>query len=119
MISRMVAETYTVVYDEPQQRWRLVSDGLAGAFSAGVVDGFSAVPAPRVSNPRVRFYFTALGWEQFGDAVIAAARAEGRAVRVIRRKNPPRSQILYQDAYQVAILPPARALAAQHGRKRR
>lgn len=105
MIYRVVAETFDIVLDEARQHSRLVSSGLRGAFSAGVNGAFDAVPTPRLENSRARFYFTELGWKRFGAGVLAAARAEGRAVRVIRRKNPARSQILYQDAYQIALLP--------------
>jgi hypothetical protein len=37
--------------------------------------------------------------------VAAGARASGRAFRVIRRKNPPRSMVIYRDDWQVALLP--------------
>jgi len=33
------------------------------------------------------------------------SQREGRVVKVIRRKNPAASQIVYQDALQVAIIP--------------
>ncbi len=107
MIYRIIAETFDVAFDDETQRSRLVSAGLEGAFSAGVTGGFDDVPTPWLANPRARFYFTEAGWKQFGQAVLAAAKEEGRMVRVIRRKNPPKSQIVYQDAYQVAILPPS------------
>ena len=106
MIYRIVAETHDVAFDDESQQWHLVSAGLRGAFTAGVTGGFSGVPAPRLANPRARFYFTEAGWKKFGQGVLAVAKEEGRMVRVIRRKNPPKSQIIYQDAYQVAILPP-------------
>jgi hypothetical protein len=50
-------------------------------------------------------YFTETGWEQVGKTVAANAQREGRVVKVIRRKNPEASQIVYQDALQVAIIP--------------
>ncbi|MEN9936179.1 MAG: hypothetical protein RLZZ387_2758 [Chloroflexota bacterium] len=76
---------------------------LAGAFVAGV-GGFD-LTMPRVTNSRARFYFTDAGWEQVGKGVAANARREGRVVKVIRRKNPHPSQIVYRDALQVAIVP--------------
>ena len=45
------------------------------------------------------------GWRAYGLRVAAEARASGRAFRVIRRKNPPRSMVVYRDAWQVALLP--------------
>jgi len=68
------------------------------------VEGF-AMKGPRITNPRARFYFTEAGWEQVGKTVAANARREGRIVKVIRRKNPEASQIVYQDELQVAIIP--------------
>jgi hypothetical protein len=116
VIYRIVAETFDVAWDEATQQSRLVSGGLQGAFSAGVTQGFGEVPTPRLANRRARFYFTEVGWKQFGQAILAAAREEGRMVRVIRRKNPRKSQIVYQDAYQVAILSPHEAPADRHRR---
>jgi hypothetical protein len=77
-----------------------------GAFSAGVAQGaWDDLPTPMVSNPRVRFWFTERGWRAYGLRVAAQARASGRPFRVIRRKNPPRSMVLYRDDWQVALLP--------------
>jgi hypothetical protein len=61
--------------------------------------------APEVLNPRARFYFTAVGWRQVGRHVAAQARLDGHVTRVIRRKNPGRSQVVYRDNLQVALLP--------------
>ena len=35
----------------------------------------------------------------------AEARTSGRAFRVIRRKNPSKSMVVYRDDWQVALLP--------------
>ncbi len=77
---------------------------LLGAFMAGM-DGFN-LKYPDIAQPRARFYFTEKGWRKLGRFIAVTARREGRVVRVIRRKNPYPSQIVYQDALQVAILPP-------------
>jgi hypothetical protein len=60
--------------------------------------------APLIQNPRARFYFTERGWEKVGKFVASDARQKGFLMRVIRRKNPPASQIVYQDDFQVALL---------------
>ena len=71
---------------------------LMGAFNAGVADGaWDGLPTPMLSNPRVRFWFTERGWRAYGLRVAAEARASGRAFRVIRRKNPPRSSRRFID----------------------
>ena len=60
--------------------------------------------APLIQNSRARFYFTERGWDKVGRFVAAHARKKGFLMRVIRRKNPPASQIVYQDALQMALL---------------
>ncbi len=76
---------------------------LLGAFMAGV-DGFN-LKQPDIADQRARFYFTEKGWRRIGRFVAVNARREGRLVRVIRCKNPHRSQVVYKDELQVAILP--------------
>ena len=79
---------------------------LMGAFNAGVAENaWGDLPMPYMPNPRVRFWFTERGWRVYGKRVAAEARASGRAFRVIRRKNPPKSMVVYQDDWQVALLP--------------
>jgi len=79
---------------------------LMGAWGAGIATGaWDDLPMPYLTNPRVRFWFTERGWRAYGLHVVAKARASGRAYRVIRRKNPPRSMVIYRDEWQVALLP--------------
>ena len=79
---------------------------LMGAFSAGIAkEAWDDLPMPYLTNPRVRFWFTERGWRVYGLRVAAAARGSGRTYRVIRRKNPPRSMVIYRDEWQVALLP--------------
>ena len=79
---------------------------LMGAWGAGLArDAWDDLPMPNLTNPRVRFWFTERGWRVYGLRVAAGARASGRVYRVIRRKNPPRSMVLYRDEWQVALLP--------------
>ncbi|MBV8378213.1 MAG: hypothetical protein JO279_14550 [Verrucomicrobia bacterium] len=61
--------------------------------------------APLIQNRRARFYFTERGWEKVGRFVAGEARKQGFQMRVIRRKNPPVSQIFYRDEFQLALLP--------------
>ncbi len=85
----------------------LLSPGrLMGAFNARIADGaWSDLPAVALSSPRVRFWFTERGWRAYGLRVAAGARASGRTYRVIRRKNPSKSMVVYRDDWQVALLP--------------
>jgi hypothetical protein len=77
-----------------------------GAWAAGLAeDAWHDLPMPYLHNPRLRFWFTERGWRAFGLRVAAGARASGRTYRVLRRKNPPRSAVVYRDEWQVALLP--------------
>jgi hypothetical protein len=60
---------------------------------------------PCCPTPGLRFWFTERGWRAYGLRVAAEARASGRAYRVLRRKNPLKSMVLYRDDWQVALLP--------------
>lgn len=88
-------------------RLELVVHGtLTGAGSVlGGVMWDRGLPAPGFDNPRARFYFTEDGWRQVGRHVAAAGRQVGYVVQVIRRKNPRRSEIVFRDRLQVALLP--------------
>jgi hypothetical protein len=89
--------------DEPKE----VPARLAGAFVAGLGGtAWSDLPIPTISHPRARFWFTEEGWQCYGRRVAAAAAASGRPYRVVRRKNPPESSVVYRDRWQVAVLPP-------------
>jgi hypothetical protein len=107
---------YRVVGESTQWAWSeesgaieidLVSPGqLVGAFYAGFAsDAWGDLPMPYLTNPRVRFWFTERGWRAYGLQVAAAARASGRTYRVLRRKNPSKSMVVYRDDWQVALLP--------------
>jgi len=79
---------------------------LMGAFNAQLAEGaWADLPMPLLSNPRLRFWFTERGWRAYGLRVAAGARASGRTFRVIRRKNPSKSIVVYRDDWQVALLP--------------
>jgi hypothetical protein len=60
---------------------------------------------PDIANARARFWFTELGWDRFGRALVGEGRRQGYVVKVIRRKNPRRSQVVYADEWQMALLP--------------
>jgi hypothetical protein len=78
---------------------------LMGAYAAGGM-GWGTLPRPHIGNRRARFYFTEAGWHKIGRAILMDARRRGIMIRVVRLKNPPLSQVIYRDKWQVAILPP-------------
>ncbi len=109
MIYRLLSDREEAVFDEATglvERFGPSGSGMGGVFSAGVGEGFHDMPFPLIEHPRARFWFTEDGWKSYGRHVHDAAVRRGHVVRVIRRKNPPRSQVVYRDRYQVAILPP-------------
>jgi len=111
LIYRVVGESGEWVWSEEsgamEISWSPSRPGrLMGAFNAGVAMGaWGDLPMPGLANPRVRFWFTERGWRAYGLRVAAEARASCRPFRVIRRKNPPRSMVVYRDDWQVALLP--------------
>jgi hypothetical protein len=78
---------------------------LTGVNAYGTAMNELGLKAPRLSNRRARFYFTELGWSKVGRHLAAEARRAGHVVRIIRRKEPSRSQVVFRDALQVAVLP--------------
>ena len=108
LIYRVVGESSEWVWSEESGALEISpSPGrLMGAFNADIARGaWGDLPMPMLSNPRVRFWFTERGCRAYGLRVAAEARASGRAFRVIRRKNPSRSTVIYRDDWQVALLP--------------
>ena len=109
MIYRVVGESGEWVWSEKSgalEISRTDTSRLMGAFNAGIAVGaWGDLPMPGLSNPRVRFWFTERGWRAYGLQVAAEARASGRPFRVLRRKNPPKSMVVYRDDWQVALLP--------------
>ena len=81
---------------------------FGGAWAEGCLSlGDLALPKKRI-NSRAKFYFTEKGYRKYGKDVIASSIEEDQVLQVIKRKNPKKSQIVYEDEYQVAILPEKR-----------
>jgi hypothetical protein len=77
-----------------------------GSYGTLAIIMFSrGLRSPRITNHRARFYFTERGWRKVGRHVAGEARRLGHLVKVIRRKEPDRSQVTYRDALHVALLP--------------
>jgi len=74
----------------------------------GILDMPFKGPQKRFKR-RARFYFTEKGWDLYGRDMCKEAYnwgyRNGHNIIVIRRKNPRRSEIVYRDKIQVAILP--------------
>lgn len=105
MIYRIVAESVRWVDDNGEMRQEGTGNHLRGVFRAGFSDGFGDLKLVWIDHPRARFYFTEAGWAEYGQRVAAAAQQQGITIRVLRAKNPARSQIVYQDRFQIVVLP--------------
>src|SRR5262245_28506781 len=104
MIYRLVVDE--CLQGEPSGQGRL--GGLMNSHHLSSLMDELGIRAPGFDSKKARFYFTEAGWRQAGRILAAEARQRGHVVRCIRRKNPLPSQIVYQDEYQVAILPARR-----------
>ena len=92
--------------------WRM----MGASFGAlGTVMDDKGLKSPKITNARTRFYFTERGWRQVGRFVAARAQQMGHVVKIIRRKNPPSSDVVYRDAHQIALLPRRRGQKASGG----
>lgn len=107
MIYRILIDTIATEFDNATNEMHEYPSGtnLRGAFSAGRSEGLDDIPYPKLTNPRARFYFTEAGWKKYGRPLCDTARRRGHTIRLVRRKNPAKSQVVYRDAHQVAILP--------------
>ena len=72
---------------------------------SGMMDRLGIRAPDKLNNHKVRFYFTEKGWRQAGRIIAVEAREKGHTVRVIRRKEPNESQVVFRDELQVALLP--------------
>ena len=86
----------------PKEREDQEMTGAGACF--GAIMFLHGLRAPLIQNSRARFYFTERGWDKVGRFVASHARKKGFLMRVIRRKNPSASQIVYQDDLQIALL---------------
>jgi hypothetical protein len=106
LIYRILTSTNNEYWNPWTQEYKREPSPLLGVGSTlGGMMWELHLPAPDFDNRRTRFWFTARGWDRFGRALVAEGRRCGYVVKVIRRKNPRRSQIVYQDEWQVALLP--------------
>ena len=90
--------------DSDEVVWRSSGTDQGGAWSRAPID-FGDLRAPSITNYRTRFYFTEEGWQRYGRRTYRSGIEAGAQLKVIRRKNPRRSQVVYRDRWQVAILP--------------
>lgn len=106
MIYRIIGETDRLRWtgEEPPRLVRATGT-LMGAMYADFTSSWTDLPAPSRVHPRARFWFTEAGWDKYGRETLAEAMRSGRTWRLLKRKNPPRSAVVYRDRWQVALLP--------------
>jgi hypothetical protein len=108
-----IALIYRIIVDEcfsglPNGQGRV--GGLTNSYLlSGMMDRLGIRAPARLDNRKVRFYFTEKGWRQAGRLIAVEGREKGHAVRVIRRKEPNESQVVFRDELQIALLPSRRA----------
>lgn len=115
MIYRMLVEgenmNAPLVRNDLSQPWRFQKclAGPTGNLTVAFAMADSGLwgPPPKVRIPdKARFWFTEEGWTRYGCKLAAQARNQfGFVVKVIKRKNPKKSSVVYQDEFQVALLP--------------
>ena len=106
MIYRVLTGAIIEFWSEADRSHIRYESPMAGAGSTlGGLMWALHLPAPDFDNPKARFWFTEAGWDQVGRELVAEGRRRGYVIKVIRRKNPRRSQIVHQDAWQLALLP--------------
>jgi len=112
MIYRIRLSRDTPFYKNEDDAW---NDKVSGheprrsgtAFNLSDEMDLLGLPPPKVKmkNRRARFYFTERGWDEFGRRLFAIAKKRGLNPTIVRKKNPKRSDVVYGDLWQVAVLP--------------
>lgn len=59
----------------------------------------------KLRNPRATFYFTKIGYKLFGKRIATKAHELGYDLSLTGVRNIGRANIVYQDEFQMAILP--------------
>ena len=95
---------FTKTPDKKRKKENWIHYRFGGAWKCGGVDLFG-LKAPSFQNTKAKFYFTEKGWKKFSQQIISSAKEVGQVLQVIKKKNPKKSQIVYKDEYQVAIMP--------------
>mgnify|MGYP007123700038 CR=1 FL=1 len=78
---------------------------FGGAFCTAGIAMDVPLPKKNLDHPRARFWFTEKGWKRSRQIMLTDMKERGVPFKVLCQKNPKRSQIVYQDEFQVAILP--------------
>ena len=78
--------------------------GYGGACTVGGLQLPRIIPFPLLRDLRAKFYFTEEGYKAVSKHLNEQAKFYGIGLRVIKRKTPKKSQVVYSDKYQVAII---------------
>lgn len=99
---------YRMLVDECLEGIPTGQGRLVGLMNSHLLSGLMdrlGMPYPILQNLKARFYFTETGWREVGKLIAGEARRQGHVVKVLRRKEPADSQVVYRDELQLAILP--------------
>jgi len=96
---------FETLYDVPPEPPGIKNRRCGGAWQFATLDMPPELRAPRKSfSKKAKFYFTEAGYKLAKEYIQKSAIKWNFELRVIKRKNPKKSQIVFQDKYQVAIL---------------
>ena len=90
-------------YPDRNNKKKTIYGRFGGAWCCGNLEMNMEAPK-RPVNPKAKFYLTELGYRKFSKDIIRSAKQYKQPLKVIKRKNPKRSQVVFRDKYQVAIL---------------
>lgn len=99
---------YRMLVDECLEGIPTGQGRLVGLMNSHLLSGLMdrlGLRNPNLQNLKARFYFTETGWREVGKLIAGEARRQGHVVKVLRRKEPADSQVVYRDELQLAILP--------------
>lgn len=100
-----VLEQQGALSEEYLRMIRYQKSGLMAVGNDTVAQAWDRMPIPQRSiNRNCRFYFTEVGWRQYGRPTVAACQATGQRYRVLRIKENA-VDVVYRDTVQVAVRP--------------
>jgi dTDP-4-amino-4,6-dideoxygalactose transaminase len=110
---RIIYRIQTTTFDHAMDTKKLITY-RGGAFCVNDMQTHEAVNTmmlaaglrvPSYIHPRAKFWFTELGYNVVGKEIVRFLSLKGENVRVLKKKNPKRSDVAWGDAYQLAVLP--------------
>ncbi len=90
--------------------------GLTNSYLLSPLLDKLGIRGPSFEKRIARFYFTEEGWRVAGRIIASEGSRCGHVVRCVRLKEPRKSQVVFRDRLQLAILPSRRPKRVGGGR---